>query len=667
MALSLQTYRRSGFVALAMAHLPLAAILLLATLLRTWQLSDNGFGRQYYAAGVRSMMGSWHNFLFNAFDPGGFVSLDKPPVAMWLQVLSAKLFGFSGISMLLPQVLEGLLAIVLVHTIVQRSFGTFAGLAAATLLTVTPIAVAVDRSNNTDSCLILLLLGAAWATIRAVEAGNITYLLASMVLLGVGFNVKMGAAWAVAPVLVGTYLLAGGRADFVRRLPQAAFAGVVLIGVSFAWVAVYDLTPKNRRPYVGGTAGNSMVELVLYHNGLARFVGAAQSGIQESTAGSVHSSSENRTDSQQQPRPALWDDTPTGLLRLLRPHQAAQAAWWLPLALAGIFLGWRSATGEEKAGCRRTQRITITVWAGWAAIYWLVFSFAGGVFHTYYLSVLAAPLAALAGIGAAVLWRSWVSRDARQAFLPVLVAITAVWQSYLVIGQAGISARGWVTWLWLGSNVTAALLAMAMLMRMGPVTRPRPIHEIGVFSLLGAALLVVPLACASSVVLRRPNVAAPVANLAVFDQALPATTPRATERATAAREKLLSFLQQQRGDERFVVAVPNAQMAAPLIIAAGLPVLTMGGYLGSDPILEPRDLARMVEGRTVRFVMIGGFRLTPSLSAHEQAISEWVRATGKPVDPALWRLRSRPSATYKVPLAGQLVTMQRPELYDLRP
>jgi len=91
--------------------LPLSLIAALAALARTWQLSQNEFGRQYYAAGVRSMLDSWHNFVFNAFDPAGFVSIDKPPVAIWLQVASAKLLGFSALSVRLAQVLAGLGAI----------------------------------------------------------------------------------------------------------------------------------------------------------------------------------------------------------------------------------------------------------------------------------------------------------------------------------------------------------------------------------------------------------------------------------------------------------------------------------------------------------------------------------------------------------------------------
>jgi hypothetical protein len=77
-----------------LAPVALGGILIVAAILRTLWLSQNGYGRLYYAAGVRSMLASWHNFFFNAFDPAGFVSLHKPPIALWLQVASAKLVGF---------------------------------------------------------------------------------------------------------------------------------------------------------------------------------------------------------------------------------------------------------------------------------------------------------------------------------------------------------------------------------------------------------------------------------------------------------------------------------------------------------------------------------------------------------------------------------------------
>jgi len=74
-----------------------AGLLLITLGLRPWGLDQNGFGIDYYSAAVRSMTQSWHNFLYNAFDPAGFLSVDKQPVALWIQAASAKLFGLRRI------------------------------------------------------------------------------------------------------------------------------------------------------------------------------------------------------------------------------------------------------------------------------------------------------------------------------------------------------------------------------------------------------------------------------------------------------------------------------------------------------------------------------------------------------------------------------------------
>jgi 4-amino-4-deoxy-L-arabinose transferase-like glycosyltransferase len=159
--------------------------LILAAALRGWALGEAGFITPYYLAGVRSMLASWHNFFFNAFDPAGFLSLDKPPVAFWIQTLSAQLLGFGPFSVLLPQLVEGLAAIVLLYALARRRFGEAAGLCAALALALTPIEVAVDRSNNTESCLVLVLLLATWAAIRAIETGRLRFLLLGAALIGV--------------------------------------------------------------------------------------------------------------------------------------------------------------------------------------------------------------------------------------------------------------------------------------------------------------------------------------------------------------------------------------------------------------------------------------------------------------------------------------------------
>ena len=79
--------------------LGLAAV---SAVLYTWGLSRVGYGNTYYAAAVRSATTSWKAFFFGSLDPGSFITVDKPPFALWVQGLSARLFGFSSWSMLMP-------------------------------------------------------------------------------------------------------------------------------------------------------------------------------------------------------------------------------------------------------------------------------------------------------------------------------------------------------------------------------------------------------------------------------------------------------------------------------------------------------------------------------------------------------------------------------------
>jgi 4-amino-4-deoxy-L-arabinose transferase-like glycosyltransferase len=334
------------------AQLAVAGILALALALRGWSLGDRGFITPYYMAGVRSMMTSWHNFFFNAFDPSGFVSLDKPPFAFWLQTASAKLFGFGPFSVLLPQALEGAASILVLYCLVRRAFGAAAGLLAALFLVLTPIAVAADRSNNTDSALVLMLLLAAWALSWAVETGRGRYLLLSAALVGLGFNVKMLVAFGVVPVFALLYI-SGAPIPVRRRIGHLAAAGVVLAAVSLSWAAVYDLTPPRSRPFVDSSHDNSMLELVVGHNGIQRFVRPVrvpQAAAPVDTAPSTG-------------LPPVRDHAPAGPLRLAAPHLAAQVGWLFPLAVIGGIAAWSRTRPLRVLG---RGHLSLALWAGWA-------------------------------------------------------------------------------------------------------------------------------------------------------------------------------------------------------------------------------------------------------------------------------------------------------------
>jgi 4-amino-4-deoxy-L-arabinose transferase-like glycosyltransferase len=640
------------------AALPLTLVAAVAVLARTWQLLQNDFGRQYYAAGVRSMLDSWHNFLFNAFDPAGFVSIDKPPVAIWLQVASAKLLGFSALSILLAQVMAGLAAVLIVYVLVQKYWGRTAAAVAALSLALSPVNVAVDRSNNTESCLILVLLAAVWLGTRAAETGRLAIFCAAMVAIGIGFNVKMGAALVLAPVLALTFSLARPAAPVIWHVQRQAIAGIIFVAVSLSWAIFFDLTPAQNRPYAGSTRHNSMLELALVHNGAARFL--ALSAPAGKPANSSPAAGETAPAAAEVRQPVMTDDSPVGPLRLFRPQAAVQFAWLLPLALAGLVLAWSDAWGP---GAPASRRISAGVWTGWLVMYWIVLSFAGGLIHTYYVAVLGPPLAVFSGIAVAALWSRWKAGKPGRMYLPLIIVATAAWQLYLCMAPSEGIGSDWLSLTWLTSIGIATICAGVLYALPQQGSR---FAKLFAGASIGA-LLVAPILTTASVVLRRPNIAAPVANMTAL--LAPSDTERATLRTSrleAARQKLTNYLIAHREAAKFLVAVPNANVAAPLIISTGLPVMAIGGYLGDDPILTPSDVERLASDRQLRFVMLGGYTLAPAKQAAAlDPIARWVRANGRPVDPKLWRLSASAGTPYRINLGNEWVEVPPPELFDL--
>ena len=560
----------------------IGTVLVLAAVLRLWRLEANGFGTEYYAAGVRSALQGGALLFYNAFDPAGFISLDKPPVAFWIQAAFAKVLGFSGWAIHLPQALAGVASVALLYRLVRRPFGLAAATIAALLLALMPIAVAIDRSNNTDSWLVLFLLLAAWAALRG-RGGS---LVLAMALLGAAFNVKMLAALICGPALLAGWW-AAGTLTLRRRFEWMAAAGVTLAVVSLSWPLAFDLTPRESRPYAGSTANNSMLELVVVHNGLERFV-------------RLRPERPRPVEAQQVQGYEAYDSVPVGPLRLATPQLAAQFAWLLPLALIGLFL------------VRHRDRIdaSLLLWGVWLFTYGIVFSAAGGIFHVYYLSALAPPVAALGGLGAVRLWRRG------PGWLAIGLALCAAWQIYLT-GES----LGWMS-PWLAAPAVAIGVALLTLVR-----GKRPPAIVG-----GLALLVLPSAWALSAVFSPGNLMLPSTSLARWLGLSDGRGPILSRNYTALSSdpKLQEFLLAHRGEARFIVAAPTTGLVAPVIVRTGQPAMAFGGFFGNEPILPIDAFAEKVKRGEVRYVLLGA-------RSRASEFTRWVRANGKPVDVSQWR------------------------------
>ena len=250
----------------------LVPVVALSAVLNFNRLSQNGFANFFYSAGVKSELRSLHNFLFVSFDPGGFITIDKPPVALWVQVVSAKLFGFDPMSLLVPEALAGVLSVILMYFVVSRRFGGPAGIAAALVLAVFPSFVAVSRDNGVDPVLLLLMLAACATALRAVETGRWRWLIACAVVVGLAFNTKTLAALLIVPGIALAYFACGPR-SLGRRAAQLLVAGVVMVVVSGAWIVYVDSVPASQRPFVGSSTNNTETNPTFDYNGVGRVDG----------------------------------------------------------------------------------------------------------------------------------------------------------------------------------------------------------------------------------------------------------------------------------------------------------------------------------------------------------------------------------------------------------
>jgi 4-amino-4-deoxy-L-arabinose transferase-like glycosyltransferase len=649
-------------------RLGLAAILAAAAALRGWHLGASGFITPYYLAGVRSMMISWHNFLFNAFDPAGFLSVDKPPVAFWIQTGSAELFGFGAVSALLPQLVEGVLSIALLYHLVQRVFGAAAGLFAALFLALTPIDIAVDRSNNTEPCLVLVLLLAAWALTRAVETGRAGLLLLAAGLVGIGFNTKMLMALGVVPVFILLYVI-DAKIPLLRRMGHLAAAGAVLTLVSSSWTVLYELTPAQDRPFVDSTFNNSMLELVVGHNGIQRFVRGARNlegdtpAVAAAPTGAAAASTggaPDRTLAANAGWPAGRDYAPAGPLRLASPHLAAQIGWLFPLALLGGMTAWWRTRPYWPLG---REHLSLGLWAGWTLCYGIVFSAAGGLFHAYYLVTMVPALAALAGIGTVALWSLYVAGGTKALLFPAALIVTGLWQSWIVAGYLGSDLAVGNKWL-VPAVIAASVSAAAGLAMLRPPRRAMRVLFAGVAVLI---LLALPTAWSVGTVLVKGITGFPAARPPFLNDAAQTQRRRWGLLAGALEgdPRLIAFLREHHRNEEYLLAAVNTRQAAPIIIATGDRVMAVGGFTGRNPILTVDGFARLVEDKRVRFALIGDG--SPALRRvfgedGQKPLVDWIREKGRLVDPVLWRT-AVPDSNSSESSGAEAVGTQ---LYDLR-
>jgi 4-amino-4-deoxy-L-arabinose transferase-like glycosyltransferase len=638
----------------------LIALLALTALLYTVGLGRNGWANDFYAAAVQAGTKSWKAFFFGSFDSSNFITVDKTPAFLWVMDISARIFGLDYWSVLVPQALEGVATVGVLYATVRRWFGPAAGILAGVAVALTPVAALMFRYNNPDALLTLLMTAAAYAVTRAIEAGKTRWLVLAGALLGFGFLAKMLQAFLVLPGFAAAYLVAGPR-GLGRRLLQVLAGGAAVLLAAGWWVAAVLLTPAADRPYIGGSTSNNILDLTFGYNGFGRLDGNETGSVGlgghsvAATGGSA------------------------GLTRLFAADMGGQVSWLLPAALiALVALLW----GTRRAPRTDRIRAAALVWGGWLVATGVVFSYMAGIIHSYYTVALAPAIGALAGIGAVQLWRvrngwrgherSWFGRG----MLGAGIVVTAVW-SYVLLDRT----PAWYPWLRVvvllaGLGAAAALIAGYWLASAAGTLLGRAVLVVAPVCLALVAALAGPFAYSLDAVATPHTGALPTAGPAVtaFGGPAGAGGPGLARRGgfghggfggggfapgtgfrgrfhggghggfgrggfgggglgggglggnTEVSSALTALLTDGASGYRWAAATVSSDGAAPLQLASREPVMSIGGFNGTDPAPTLAQFERYVADHEIHYFVGANSDSFGGGSGDAAQITAWVEA-----------------------------------------
>jgi 4-amino-4-deoxy-L-arabinose transferase-like glycosyltransferase len=599
----------------------LLSLLVGTAVLYMWNLGASGYGNDFYAAAVQAGTKSWKAFFFGSFDSSNAITVDKPPASLWPMELSGRLFGFNSWSMLLPQAVEGVLAVWLLYAMVRRWFGGAAGLLAGSLLALTPVAVLMFRFNNPDALMTLLIVVAAYCVTRALEAASTRWLLFAGLAIGFSFLAKGLQPFTVLPALALAYLVAAPT-SLRRRLLQLLGAGSAVVAGAGWWVLAVDLTPAADRPYIGGSGNNTALGLAFGYNGLSRITGTSSGGAGGGGGANFSGSA--------------------GIGRLFNALNGGQIAWLLPTSMVAIVA---LAVLSHRAPRTDRTRAALILWGGWLLVTGAVLSYASGIIHTYYAVELAPAIAALVGIGAVLLWRQRGGLPAR-LLLAIGAMATGIW-SYTLLHRS----PGWHPWI-AGVVLGAAVLCAIALALPGRVRHAGIAAAICGVVALGGGSTAYALSTASTPHTGAIPSAGPTVRSADLGRlgglggpggAIPGASgrrpfgrppgggsgapPGDLPGATATSSALTSALKSTT--TRWAAAAIGSQSAAPLELASGKAVMSIGGFNGGDNAPTLAQFEKYVAAGDITYFIAGGQGGGPGGPGGQvsgSAISSWVAA-----------------------------------------
>jgi 4-amino-4-deoxy-L-arabinose transferase-like glycosyltransferase len=578
----------------------LVTLLVTTAVAYSYRLSASGWANEYYAAAVQAGSVSWKAFFYGASDAPGSITVDKPPLALWAMGLSARAFGLSAWSLLLPQVAMGVGTVGVLFAAVRRRAGAGAGLVAGAVVATTPVAVLMFRFDNPDALLTLLLALGGYATLRAVERANPHLLALAGALVGLGFLTKLGQALLVVPAFALTYLLCA-PARLSRRLLHLLYALVAMVGSAGWWIAVVAAVPAADRPWIGSSTANSVLQVAFGYNGVGRLSG--REGVLSNPSGIEH----------------------YGPLRLFEPWIASQGTWLLPCALVllltGLLLRGRAPRTDP-------HRAAYLMWGTWLVVGAAVLSLMNGIFHSYYTLVLMPPIAALVATGAQDAWRSRDRLGARLGLATCVVGTTLL--TAVVLGRT----PGWLPWLRY-AVLPVGLAGAAMLLTLrGPRTdQPVRGHRGRAAACLGlVAVLAGPTAYGVATLEpphTGPTPAAGPHPTGVFGRPPASVSGSAPVSVTAPAPPppvVVRALTRGAGRYTWAAATVGSVAAARLQLASGVPVMPVGGYYGTDPSPTLAQFRADVAHHRIHFFTDGRRPAAGTVTSADR-IRAWVHAT----------------------------------------
>ncbi len=568
---------------------PLALLLVATAVFYAWNITVNQMGNSFYAASAWAGSQSWKALLFGSLDPGDSITVDKPPVSQWVMGLSGKIFGFSSASMLIPQVLMGVLSVALLYGAVHRVAGRTAGLIAGSLLALTPVAALMFRYNNPDAAMVTLMIVGAYCTVRAVQGKGGRWLALAGVALGFAFLAKMLEGLMVLPALGLAYLIAA-PVTVGKRIAHLLGAAAALV-VSAGWYVVLTiLWPADSRPYIAGSTDNSFMNLVFGYNGFGRLLGDHNGGGGWGSRPADCPVPEFVTQMRERMAHHHGGFGPfgadPGLSRLFTGEWGFEISFLLPAALSALVLALIS---RGRAPRSDLMRVGLIVFGGWMLVDGLVLAEMKRAASYYSLSMAPAVAATLA-LGAIEMWRRrdrWTGR----AGLAVLVALGGGWGFVLLSRDTSFAPA--MRWIVLVAAVAAVLIVLIPGRRIANARSRTALVAVGLAS---AAVAVVGGSAAYAVAAVADSHAGPglvIRPDAGFGGGFGLNTPNADVDALLAKT-----------DTRWAAAVNGSMQAAALELNTHKSVIAVGGFTSQDPSPNLAQFQGYVRGHEVSYFIV---------------------------------------------------------------